>query len=77
MLTGVAYAVQAYFVHPHNAPFISVATAMEIGKGTALFPLLILAGSVFASGLRNQLIQASPLTLSVAGVVSLFATLSS
>jgi len=58
----------------HQAPFLSAATGPDVAKGSALFPLVVLSAAVLSSKLRNELIKANPLTLSLTGCVAVFAT---
>ena len=74
LITGFSYAAYLWRAIPHQ--FLSAATGIDVAKGSALFPLIVLSGAVLSSQLRNELIKANPLTLSLAGVVALFATLS-
>lgn len=73
LFSGFAYAADAY-AHG-TANIVSTATGLNIGKGSALFPLLVLSMAVLSSWLRNELIKANPLTLSLPGCVALLATL--
>lgn len=56
-------------------PFLTKRTSKDFLDGTALFPLLVLAGSIFSSDLTRALLGANKLILSIAGVVALLAIL--
>ena len=58
---------------PHR--FLSVNTGFDVAKGASLFPMIVLSGAVLSSKLRNQLIEANPLILSLAGITALFGIL--
>jgi len=55
--------------------FLHTRTGYDFANGAALFPLFVLALSVFSSWLVKELMSASRVTLSVAGVVALLALL--
>jgi hypothetical protein len=55
--------------------FLSRPTGFDFANGVALFPLLILTLSVFSSHLVDSLVQASKISLSVAGAFALLAIL--
>ncbi len=75
-MMGFIYAIcmLVFGTSPHK--FISIATASDVAKGAGLFPMIVLSGAVLSSKLRDELIQAAPLILSLAGVTAVFATLS-
>jgi hypothetical protein len=55
--------------------FFCKATAVDVANGVCIFPLCILATSVFSDWLLNALLLANRLILSVAGVAALFGVL--
>lgn len=55
--------------------FFSKATGMDFANGAALFPLLILTFCVLSSELVKGLVEASKMSLSVAGFFALLAIL--
>jgi hypothetical protein len=55
--------------------FFGKATATDVANGVSIFPLCILAASVFSDWLLNALLLANRLILSVAGVAALFGIL--
>ncbi len=56
-------------------PFFCKATAVDVANGVCIFPLCILAMSLFSDWLLNALLMANRLILSVAGVAALFGVL--
>lgn len=75
IITGLLYiAVQKYRrAKPCNV--ISKVTGLDFANGAALFPLLILTFSVLSSDLVRSLVEASKMSLSVAGFFALLAIL--
>lgn len=63
------------FRHPHK--FISGETGRDIVHGVALFPLLMLAISVFSKEALTILLNSDRIILSAAGFVALFSILES
>jgi hypothetical protein len=55
-----------------NQRFFSRATTADIFNGVCIFPLCILATSIFSDWLLDALLLANRLMLSVAGVAALF-----
>lgn len=58
-----------------SGPILSKQTALDFVNGTALFPLMILSLSVLSSDLVQSLLEASRLSLSIAGIFSVMAIL--
>ncbi|HEY3596930.1 MAG TPA: hypothetical protein VGL08_05360 [Paraburkholderia sp.] len=56
-------------------PFFGKATATDVANGVCIFPLCILATSLFSDWLLEALLMANRLILSVAGVAALFGVL--
>ena len=77
LVSGIFYATYELATGAAGHRFLSAATGFDVARGAGLFPLIVLSGAVLSSKLRDELIQANPLILSLAGVTSLFATLSS
>jgi len=77
LLSGFCYAAYQLMSGTAGHRFLSAGTGFDVARGAGLFPLIVLSGAVLSSKLRDELIQANPLILSLAGVTSLFATLSS
>jgi hypothetical protein len=75
-LGGVAYAIRKYLtVQPRRPKFLCAQAGLDFADGTALFPLGVLALAAFSTWLVTQLLSASRITLSVAGVFALLALL--
>jgi hypothetical protein len=74
LLAWFSYAAHERIVAGAKGHLLSAATGMNIAQGSALLPLIVLSLAVMSSWLRNELIKASPLTLSIAGCVAFFAT---
>ncbi len=72
---GFGYAAYLQLVGAASHRFLSVGTGFDVARGAGLFPLLVLSGAVLSSKLRNGLIEANPLILSLAGITALFGTL--
>lgn len=75
LLAGFSYAAYEQIVACTKGHLLSAATGMNIAKGSALLPLIVLSLPVMSSWLRNELIKARQLTLSIAGCVAFFATI--
>ena len=56
-------------------PFLSKQTGLDFANGAALFPLLILTLSVLSSEFVRSLMDASRMSLSIAGFFSIMAIL--
>jgi hypothetical protein len=66
-------AVVKCFWHGHS--FVSRQTGNDVVHGVAVFPLVMLCGSVLSKEIIGSLLKASPIIFSVAGLVALFAIL--
>ena len=55
--------------------WISRQTGLDLANGVSLFPLLLLALSVFSTKLLHVVVSSNKLILAVAGAVALFAIL--
>ena len=75
LIGAIVYAVREHkMCHPPRR-FICRETGINIAHGTALFPLLLLGLSVFSSRITSELLTASRIILSAAGVVALLSIL--
>lgn len=73
--TGFIYIVICKFRRQGRVSLISKQTGLDFANGAALFPLLIMSCSVLSSKLVGGLVEASKMSLSVAGVFALLAIL--
>jgi len=71
----IAFALSAYKCYRHEHNFISAETGRNIVHGIAIFPLLMLALSVFSNEILKALLDSDRLILAVAGFVALFSIL--
>jgi hypothetical protein len=75
LLGAVIYAVRESRLASPPQRIICRQTGVNIAHGIALFPLMILALSVFSSWLTHELLTTSKIILSAAGLVALLAIL--
>jgi hypothetical protein len=73
--TGIAYIAFQRFRKPIVPKFVSKDTGMDFANGAALFPLLLLTFCPLSSGLVKGLVDASKMSLAVAGFFALLAIL--
>ncbi|MFZ6773068.1 hypothetical protein ACO0LB_10180 [Undibacterium sp. SXout7W] len=76
-ITGILYIVAQRVRRDdeNKCRVLSKQTGLDFANGVALFPLLILACSALSSDLVKSLVEASKMSLSVAGMFSLLAIL--
>lgn len=75
IITGILYIIWLRFRRSRRVPFLSKNTAFDFANGISVFPLILLTLSPIASVLMEGLIDASKISLGVAGIFSLFAIL--
>lgn len=75
LATGLLYIVIRKIRRRSKNKLISKQTGIEFANGAALFPLLVMCGSVLSSGLIKGLVEASKISLSVAGFFAILAIL--
>jgi hypothetical protein len=75
LATGVLYIVVARCRRKHKLPLLHRKTGIDFANGAALFPLLLMTTSVVSSGLVKGLVDASKMSLSVAGFFAILAIL--
>lgn len=73
--TGILYIAAQKYRRTSPCKIISKQTGFDFANGAALFPLLILAFSVLSSDLVKSLVEASKMSLSIAGCFALLAIL--
>lgn len=71
----VALMLSALKCFRHKHPFVSRETGRNILHGIAIFPLFMLAISVFSNEALQSLLASNKIILSVAGLVALFSIL--
>jgi FlaA1/EpsC-like NDP-sugar epimerase len=71
----VAFVLSAYKCYRHKHKFISAETGRNIVHGIAIFPLLLLALSVFSNEILKALLESDRLILAAAGFIALFSIL--
>lgn len=74
-LFAFAFAVFKHCKYEPKKRFLTKQTSKDFLDGTAVFPLAILALSIFSSDLTKALLEANKLILAIAGVVALLAIL--
>jgi hypothetical protein len=74
-ITGFVYIIWLRCRGSRTVPFLSKNTAFDFANGLSVFPLILLTLSPIASVLMKGLVDASKISLGVAGVFSLFAIL--
>lgn len=74
-ITGFVYIVTCQIRRKGRVGLISKQTGLDFANGAALFPLMIMSCSVLSSKLVSGLVEASKMSLSVAGVFALLAIL--
>lgn len=74
-ITGAVYIAWPRCCGVRSAPVLSKQTAFDFASGLSIFPLLLLTLSPVASVLMKGLVDASKISLGVAGTFSLFAIL--
>ncbi|MGB9988797.1 hypothetical protein [Pseudoduganella rhizocola] len=76
VLTGGLYMLYRHFTSPMtDRRFLSKQTGMYFANGSALFPLILMVCSVASSSIVRSLLDASRISLAVAGCFALFAIL--
>jgi hypothetical protein len=75
IVTGAVYIGLQRFRRATPVRLISKETGTDFANGTALFPLLVLTVCPLSTGLVNGLVEASKMTLAVAGFFALLAVL--
>lgn len=71
----IAFLLSVYKSYRHKHKFISAETGRNIVHGIAIFPLLMLAFSVFSNEILKALLDSDRLILAAAGFVALFSIL--
>jgi hypothetical protein len=74
-ITGFIYIIWLRCSGSRTVPFLSKNTAFDFANGLSVFPLILLTLSPIASVLMKGLVDASKISLGVAGMFSLFAIL--
>jgi hypothetical protein len=75
ILTAIFYACRQHRRCNPPKKFISKDTGLDFANGTGLFPLFVLACSSLSHWLATQLLSATKITLSIAGVTALLSML--
>ncbi|SCB10163.1 hypothetical protein [Cupriavidus alkaliphilus] len=75
LISGFVYLFYRKLRRWDHQRFFSKTTGMDFANGAALFPLSILALSVLSSKLIQGIVEASKMSLSVAGIFALLAIL--
>jgi len=75
LMTGFVHAIYRHAVRARKARLVSRTTGLDFATGIALFPMVLLTFSVISSALVNSVLQASKISLSIAGFIALLAIL--
>jgi hypothetical protein len=75
LVTGAAFAVYRRIRNRPPSRIVSKQTGINFANGAAMFPLMIMAVSVTSSAFIKGLVEASKMSLSVAGLFALLAIL--
>lgn len=75
LITGLFYVLFTRIRARNIKKIITRQTGLDFASGAALFPLIIMTGSVVSSFFIQSLIEASKISLSVAGFFALLAIL--
>lgn len=74
VITAALFVLAKHFALGRSK-LVTKRAAYDFATGTSLFPMLMLALSVFSSELLQSLLESNKLTLSVAGFIALFSIL--